>query len=202
MRTRESRTRVGGRRRQRHNPLRRRSDVVEAWTALAVAVVLCVGAPLAGLAAGWHAYDTARATAAEQRAERHRVRAEVVGSHSHSASVPGAEGDRRPVHRVNVRWSEPGERPRTATTRVPPAVRVGDHTYVWVDGRDRVVPAPTSRTVIWQHALAVGACGAAVAAAVVLALHTLVRRCAMRRRLAEWDRAWSHTGPNWTRNHT
>lgn len=40
------RTRVHGWR-WRRNPLRRHSDVVEAWTALIVAVLLLVGAPLA-----------------------------------------------------------------------------------------------------------------------------------------------------------
>ncbi|NSL42795.1 hypothetical protein HO151_00845, partial [Streptomyces sp. 8P21H-1] len=67
MRTREKRTRQQLVRKQRHNPLRRRSDVVEAWTALVVAVLLCAGAPLAGLGVGWWAYDGARDTAAVQR---------------------------------------------------------------------------------------------------------------------------------------
>ncbi|MFF3487799.1 hypothetical protein ACFYXC_31630 [Streptomyces sp. NPDC002701] len=201
MRTRETRTRtrvIG--RRQRHNPLRRRSDVVEAWTALAVAVVLCVGAPLAGLAAGWWAYDGARSTAAEQRAERHRVRAEVVGGTP--ATTPSAEGDRRPVQRVGVRWTEPGGQVRTGTTRVSAGTRAGDHTDIWLDGRDRIVPAPTSRTVVWQHGLAVGACAAGAAGAAVLALHAVVRRVAARRRLAEWERAWARTGPEWARHRT
>lgn len=43
------RTRMWGRR-LRRNPLRRRSDVVEAWTVLAVAVLLLLGAPLLGAA--------------------------------------------------------------------------------------------------------------------------------------------------------
>ncbi|WP_260334492.1 Rv1733c family protein [Streptomyces beigongshangae] len=197
MRTREKRTREMVLR-QRHNPLRRRSDVVEAWTALVVAVVLCAGAPLAGLAVGWWAYDGARGTAAVQRAERHQVRAEVV--ERGPGSAPGAEGDRRPVQRVVVRWSGPDGREHTGTTRVAAGTRVGDHTHVWLDGRDRIVPAPTSGTVVWQHALVVGACGAVLAAVGVLALHTLVRRVAARRRLAEWERAWARTGPEWTRH--
>lgn len=197
MRTREKRTRVIGWR-QRHNPLRRRSDVVEAWTALVVAVVLWAGAPLAGLAAGWWAHDGARATAAEQRAERHRVLAEVVDGTPAAAS--GAAGDRRPVRRVTVRWTEPGERARTGETRMSPGTRTGDHTYVWLDDRHRIVPAPTSGTVIWQHTLAVGACGAGLAAAGVLALHALVRRAAARRRMAEWEQDWARTGPEWARH--
>ncbi|MEU9190190.1 hypothetical protein AB0D14_37815 [Streptomyces sp. NPDC048484] len=199
MRTREMRTRMIGRR-QRHNPLRRRSDVVEAWTALVLTVVLCVGAPLAGLAAGWWAYDAARATAAEQRAERHRVRAEVV--EGAPASTPRAEGDRRPVQRVSVRWTEPGEQTRTGATRVSAGTRVGDHTYIWLDDRDRIVPAPTNRTVVLQHALAVGTCAAGLAAAGVLALRALIRRVAARHRMAEWEQDWSRTGPEWTRHRT
>ncbi|WP_328498206.1 hypothetical protein OHS59_39965 [Streptomyces sp. NBC_00414] len=199
VRARVLRTQVIGRH-GRHNPLRRRSDVVEVWTAMVVTAVLWAGAPLAGLAAGWWAYDGARSTAAEQRAERHRVLATVV--ESAPSSAPRAEGDRRPVQRVTVRWAEPGERTRTGETRVPAGAGVGDHTYVWLDWRDRIVPAPTSGTVVWQHTLAVGACGAGLAAAGVLALHALVRRVAARRRLAEWEQEWARTGPEWARHRT
>jgi hypothetical protein len=65
--------------RWQHNPLRRRSDVVEAWTLLIVAVLLFVVTPLVGVAAGLRAHDTARSVAAAQRADRHQVRARVVG---------------------------------------------------------------------------------------------------------------------------
>ncbi|MFI1209535.1 hypothetical protein ACH4UV_18200 [Streptomyces sp. NPDC020802] len=194
---RETRTRVFGRR-WRHNPLRRRSDVMEVWTVLAVAVLLCVGVPSAGLVAGWWAYDGARDTAARQRAERHQVRAEVV--EGAPASPTGSEGDRRPAHRVSVRWTEPGERARTGEATVPAGTRAGEHTYVWLNGRDRIVPAPLDGTVVWQHTLAMGACGAGLATAGVLAAHALVRRIATRRRLAEWEREWARTGPEWARD--
>ncbi|MGC5565453.1 Rv1733c family protein [Streptomyces sp. FR-108] len=198
-RAREKRARVIARR-WRHNPLCRRADVVEAWTALVVSVVLWAGTPLAGLAAGRWAYEGARATAAEQRAERHRVLAEIVeGSH---VSAPGGEGDRRPVQRVSVRWAEPGERTRKGETRVAAGAGAGDRTYIWVDRQDRIVPAPTSDTVVRQHALAVGACATGVAAAGVLTLHALIRRRAACRRLAEWEREWARTGPEWARHHT
>ncbi|MFS8199915.1 hypothetical protein ACLVWQ_14655 [Streptomyces sp. CWNU-52B] len=197
MSTREKRTRVAGRR-QRHNPLCRRSDVLEAWTVLVVTVALWAGAPLAGLALGRWAYEGARATAAEQRTERHRVLAEIVEGTPTAAPATGS--DRRPVQRVTVRWTGPGERAHTGETRVSAATRVGDHRYVWLDDRDRIVPAPTSRTVVWQHTLAVGACGAGLAVAGVLAAHALVRRAATRRRMAEWEREWARTGPEWARH--
>ncbi|WP_151481953.1 Rv1733c family protein [Streptomyces albicerus] len=191
------RTRVRGWR-WRHNPLRRRSDVVAAWTALVVAVLLCVGAPLAGLTVGWRMYDGARAAAAEQRAERHRVRAEVT-EHA-PAAVPVAEGDRQPTYRVTVRWAEPGEPPRTDETRVPAGTRVGDRTDIWLDDRGRIVPAPADGTAIWQHTLTAGACATGVVAACVLGAYAVVRRIATRRRLAEWEQEWARTGPEWGRH--
>ncbi|MBW8820836.1 MAG: hypothetical protein JF598_22125, partial [Streptomyces sp.] len=71
------RTRVRGWR-WRRNPLRRRSDVIEAWTVLAVAALMLLGAPLVGAVVGWWAHGDARAVAAAQHSERHRVRAQVV----------------------------------------------------------------------------------------------------------------------------
>ncbi|MER5296947.1 DUF3592 domain-containing protein [Streptomyces pharetrae] len=190
------RTRVRGWR-WRRNPLRRRSDVVEAWTVLVVAVLLVVGAPLAGLGTAWWAYQDARATAAEQRAERHRVRAEVVGGDPRSTSA--AHGGRAYAYRVTVRWTDPEDGVRTAVARVPAGTEEGDRVDVWFDARGRAVPAPPDSGVIWQHTLALGFCAASGTAGAVLLGHTLVRRAAVLRRLDEWEREWARTEPEWTR---
>ena len=190
------RTRVRGWR-WRHNRLRRRSDVVAAWTALAVAVLLLVGAPLAGAVAAWRTYDEARAIAAAQSADRHRVRAEVVGKIPET--LPTVQGGAQRTLRVAVRWTEPGEGPRTATARVPVGTRQGDTVDVWFDARGRAVAPPPDDTAVWQHTLTVGACATGGAVAVVLLVHSVVRRAALRRRLTEWERDWARTGPEWTR---
>ncbi|MEV8553127.1 DUF3592 domain-containing protein [Streptomyces glaucescens] len=190
------RTSVGGRCRRR-NPLRRRSDVVEAWTVLAVAVLLVLGAPLAGAGTAWWAYQDARATAAEQRAERHRVRAEVTGAGPRSASAP--HGGRAYAYRATVRWTDPRDGVRTAVARVPAGTEAGDRVEVWFDARGRAVPAPPDGGLIWQHTLTLGFCAAGAAAGTVLLGHALVRRAAMRRRLDEWEREWARTEPEWTR---
>jgi hypothetical protein len=191
----DMRTRVRDLRR-RGNPLRRRSDVVEAWTALVVAVLLLVGAPLAGSVAGLWAHEDARATAAEQRAERHRVRAEVVSRPPDT--LPTAEGI-RDSYRVTVRWTEPGQTTRTATARVPAGTQQGDVVHVWFDARGRSVEPPTDGTAVWQHTIVLGVATAGGTAAVVLLGHAMARRVAMRRRLDEWDREWARTGPEWSR---
>ena len=183
--------------RWRSNPLRRRSDVVEAWTALVVAVLLLVAVPLAGAVAGRWVHDEARAAAAEQRAERHRVRAEVVGRVPDS--LPTADGAREQLFRVAVRWAPPGEQPRTTTARVPAGTHRGDRVDVWFDTQGRSVPPPQDGTAVWQQTLTMGVAAAGGAASVVLLGHVVVRRVAMRHRLAEWDREWTRTEPEWTR---
>lgn len=188
------RSRVRGWRR-RHSPLRRRSDVVEAWTVLAVAVLLLVVAPLAGVVAAWWAHDDARTSAREQRADRRQIRAEVVGKSSDA--LPTAQGGRQ-LTKVTVRWTEPDGGLRTATARVPVGTRTGDTVGVWLDSRGRSVTPPPDGTAIWQHTVTIGICAAGGAAAVILLGHAAVRRAAMRRRLAEWEREWARTEPQWT----
>lgn len=183
--------------RWRSNPLRRRSDVVEAWTVLAVAVLLLVGAPVAGVIAAWWAHGEARAVAAEQRADRHRVRAEVVGRTP--ASLPSVQGGRGQTVRASVRWTEPGSGPRTATARVPAGTDRGDSVEVWFDTRGRNVPPPPNETSVWQHTLTVGTCATGGACALVLLGRTVVLGAANRRRMAEWEREWALTEPQWTR---
>ncbi|CAM5308507.1 hypothetical protein ACFYZI_30940 [Streptomyces griseorubiginosus] len=189
------RTRVRGWR-WRRNPLRRRSDVVEAWTVLAVAVLLLLAAPLAGAVVGWWAHGDAQAVADEQRADRHRVRAEVTGQVPDSP--PTVQGGRERSYRVAVRWTEAGAT-RTAIARVPAGTDRGDTVDVWFDSRGRSVAPPPDGTAIWQHTLTMGACGAGGAIAVILLGHSVVRAAAHRHRLSEWERDWALTEPQWTR---
>jgi hypothetical protein len=190
------RTRVRGWR-WRRNPLRRRSDVVEAWTLLVVAVLLGVGAPALGALSAWWAHGQARAVAAEQRQERRQVRAEVIGQTPES--LPSVQAGGEHSYRATVRWTEPDGAARTTAARVPADTRRGETVDVWLDARDRGVPAPADDSLIWQHTVAFGACTTAGAAVAVLAGHTAVRRVALRHRMAEWDRAWARTEPQWTR---
>ncbi|WP_343239936.1 hypothetical protein [Streptomyces sp. SID12488] len=189
------RTRVYGWRWRRH-PLRRRSDVVEAWTVLVVAVSLCVGAPLAGVVTARWTYDEARATATVQRAERHRVHAVAVGGAG--AGAPSALAGRQHLYRVRVLWREPGAGARTATAHVPPGTRRGDTVDLWLDAHGRPVAAPPSAVAVRQHTVAMGIGAAGLTTGVVLLARTAVRRTVVQRRLMEWERAWARTEPEWT----
>ncbi|MEU6773126.1 hypothetical protein [Streptomyces sp. NPDC046759] len=186
--------------RWQRNPLRRRSDVVEAWTVLIVAVLLFVVTPLVGVAAGLRAHDAARSLAASQRAERHEVSAQVIGDPPERLSSEQV-GRARP-YRAEVRWSEPGKAARTAWVRVPAGTRTGDTVSVWFDARGRGVAPPPDDAAVLQHAVMAGLCAAAGTAAVVLLGHAVERRIALRHRLAEWEREWARTGPRWTQPRT
>ncbi|MEU1594926.1 hypothetical protein ABZ468_19125 [Streptomyces sp. NPDC005708] len=190
------RTRVRGWR-WRRNPLRRRSDVIEAWTALLVAVLLCVGAPLAGTVAAWTAYDDAHSTQVSQRAQRHQVSAVLV--EDAPSPAPSTQGTRQPLYDVKVRWKEPGRGTRTTVAQVPAGSRRGERTDVWLDARDHGVAAPPSDAAVWQHALTSGVWAAGGAAGAVLLARAVNRRVAERHRMAEWEAEWARTGPDWRR---
>nr|WSY58077.1 hypothetical protein OG999_47825 [Streptomyces sp. NBC_00886] len=189
--------RTRARRRRRHNPLRRRSDVVETWTALAVAVLLFVGAPLAGAAAGLWAHDQARTIAVAQRADRHRVHAQVIGNPP--AELPSVEGSRPHSFLVAVRWTEPGKGQRTASAEVPAGTERGDMVDVWFDTKGRSVGAPPGEVLVWQHTFTVAACATGGVIGLVLLASMVTRRVSLRHRLAEWERDWALTEPQWTR---
>ncbi|KUO17796.1 Rv1733c family protein [Streptomyces dysideae] len=189
------RTRVRGWR-WRHNPLRRRSDVVEAWTVLAVVVLLLVGAPLVGAVAAWWSHDEARATAEAQRDGRRQVRAEVL--EKTTEAFPPVPGGQQQATRATVRSTEPGDGPRTATARIPADARTGETVDVWLDSQGRSVAPPPGRLAVWQHTITIGACAAGGAAAVILLGHSAVRHTATRHRLAEREGEWARTEPEWT----
>jgi hypothetical protein len=114
------------------------------------------------------------------------------------AAVPGG---RQHAYRATVRWSEPGTGRRTAVAQVPADIRPGDVVHVWFDSRGRSVAPPPDDTAVWQHTLTLGACAAGGTAAAVLRGRCALRRALLRHRLAEWEREWAVTGPEWTRRH-
>ncbi|MEU1129076.1 hypothetical protein ABZ383_04310, partial [Streptomyces sp. NPDC005900] len=69
---------VAGLWRWRHNPLRRRTDLAEAWLALAALVLIVVAAPLVGTLAAGVSRGALLGSVREQRETRHAVVAAVL----------------------------------------------------------------------------------------------------------------------------
>ncbi|MFE9120430.1 hypothetical protein [Streptomyces sp. NPDC007172] len=182
--------------RWRRNPLRRRSDTVEAWTGLVLGIALFVGAPVAGSLTGLAVYDHAQATAAQQRASSRLVPATVL---ENVPTSPAAADEiaARPVHSVVVRWTASDGRSVTGKANMPEGTESGSTVKIWVDGRDKVTAAPRSRADSWAQATGTGGVSTTAAGLVVGGVWLAVRSALDRRRMARWEHDWAVTGPQW-----
>ncbi|MET8130575.1 hypothetical protein ABZV24_01075 [Streptomyces sp. NPDC005251] len=176
--------------RWRSNPLRRRDDIVEAWTVLAVWAVFAVGGSVAGLVTA-HAADE---TFAAQRAERQPVRAVVLNDVPISApAIGGAYGRRM----ATVRWAASDGSIRTGRTQVDTGLMAGSRVTVWQDGHGRLTTAPSSSAEAAIESDFLGVAAAAGLAGPVFGAGAVIRWQLDRRRVDEWGREWDRVGPRW-----
>ncbi|WP_349345301.1 Rv1733c family protein [Streptomyces rapamycinicus] len=188
-------TQVRGRRmwRWRHNPLRRRSDVIEAWVVLVTGLVMAVGGPVAGVAAG----TAVDASLRQERADRHRVPA--VLKEDAPVAQPAADGSATGQVRAIVRWTGPDGAVHTGTARVHDGSKAGTATEIWTDDRGRMVQRPPTPSRSPPARCSPGRPAAGVGA-VSLAGRGVARWRLDRARTREWGRAWAEVGPRWSRH--
>ncbi|MFF4509142.1 hypothetical protein [Streptomyces sp. NPDC001401] len=164
--------------RWRRNPLRRGSDLAEAWILLAL-----TGALLAGVAAA----DGVQRVLDRQHVERHPVSASLVEDAAGVHATSTAYGDRV---WATVRWRAPDGSARTGQARVPVDAPAGARVMVWTDERGALTSKPASRGEVAVQAAMVGSLAAVGAGGVVLAGARLARGCLDRRRMRQWDVEW------------
>lgn len=190
--------------RWRRNPLRRPTDLFEAWVAFAAMVCVLVVAPAVGWVAGLRVDGTLQQAAHEQRQERHLVPAVVV--RPVAASAAGASADpsaqRTAPHRTQIvaAWTAPDGSSHQGTVPAaeePP--RPGDRFRIWTDARGRLVGQPLDPSAAVFHAGTAGLAAAICVAALVETVRRLVVRRLVHRRYIRLDRAWAAAGPDWGR---
>ncbi|WP_406346737.1 hypothetical protein [Streptomyces sp. NBC_00648] len=187
--------------RWRRNPLRRRSDVVEAWTVLVLAAAVWIGLPAAGLSAGAVAYSAAHTTAVAQRASSRPVDAVVIrNTPPISPSANGGGGASK--DRAAVRWTEADGTSGTGIAKVDAGSTAGQHVRIWLDTHGRVVEEPLDDREVWLISLSWATIAAMATTTALLGVRSVVRRCAHRHRMAEWELAWARTEPEWRRPRT
>ncbi len=182
--------------RWRRNPVKRRSDVVEAWAGLTVGAVLVIGAPLTGMVA---ANGTQQSIAAQNDA-RHRVSAVLVRD-APTAAAARSTGANPDQVRAVVRWAGPDGQVRTGNIVVEPGTKAGTSTQVWLDGRDQLTEPPLSPGQTTLQADIMGGAAAGGFCVAVLVGHRLVRLELDRRRARGWQREWAKVEPQWSRGH-
>ncbi|MEU4951826.1 Rv1733c family protein [Streptomyces lavendulae] len=190
--------------RWRRNPLRRPTDLFEAWVAFAALVCVLLVAPALGCAAGLKVDGTLQRAAREQRHERYLVPAVVVGPTpgpvAGSATDPGAGRQAPERTRIVASWTAPDGSSHEGT--VPAAEEPplpGDRFRIWTDIRGRLVGRPLDPSAASFHAGVAGLAAALTAAALAETLRRLVVRRLMHRRYTRLDRAWAAAGPDWGR---
>ncbi|MFF4505079.1 hypothetical protein [Streptomyces sp. NPDC001401] len=178
--------------RWRSNPLRRHSDVVEAWIVLLAWAVATVGAVLAGVVGA----QAAQRAVEHDRAGRRPVSAVLV------KTVPGdgrdvVTGMRYDRVRATVRWSDGKGTVRTGTTDVKPTAKPGSAVSVWTDGHGRLVSAPVNSVEATTRVVLAGTGVALATGLVVLGGGLLVRLRVQRRATERWGAEWERVGRQW-----
>ncbi|MBG0857182.1 hypothetical protein I2W78_36375 [Streptomyces spinoverrucosus] len=190
--------------RWRHNPLRRTTDLVEAWVALAALLLILLVAPVIGSLAGSAAQDSLRRSVREQRESRHLVTATVVRELQRSTLAADPESASRDSRtRVLAHWTAPDgtEHNGSVLTRLK-APEPGDRFAIWTDEQGRTVARPLDPATATTHAVLAGFGAALLTACLVEAGRRLIVWRMVLRRYARWDQAWDRAGPDWGRTGT
>lgn len=193
---------IGGIWRWRHNPLRRGTDLAEAWLALCALLLILFAAPVVGALVGGAAQGVLQATVREQRASRHEVTATVVRLVRGSSTEvdPDTATGREARTRVVADWTAPdGARCRGTVLAGLRTPRLGDRFRMWTDAHGRLTARPLDSATATTHAVLAGFGAALLTAGAVEGGRRAVLWRMVRRRYARWDRAWDRTGPDWGR---
>lgn len=190
--------------RWRGNPLRRPTDLAEAWTALGAAVLIALGVPLCGLLAGLLVHQDMARAVLEQQHQRTLVTATVVRALPHPPVDSDPEtSTARDAHRPVVSgWTAPDGTLRTGTVLVGKEHTPGNRFRIWTDSRGRIVQRPLDSTTAASHAVLAGSGAGAAAGALVEGARRLVVWRLMVRRYEQWDREWEEEGQDWGRTGT
>ncbi|MFE1895125.1 hypothetical protein [Streptomyces yangpuensis] len=179
--------------RWRRNPLRRRSDVAEAWLGVAAAALLLVLVPTLGVATA----AVAEHSALDQARGLHRTTAHLVGD---APAAPARFSNLATEDRVSarVRWTTPSGTSKSGAALVAAGNRAGSPVTVWLDDAGRIHPAPPTAAQARSQAAAFGAAAGAGVCVLVLGGWWGARARLETRRSARWDRDWaefdSHRG--------
>lgn len=185
----------------RRSALCRRTDLTEGWITLCAALLLLLGAPLAGVAGGLAAHGELSDVVREQHRHRHRVWATVEQPVDRPPAGPGRAGTDEAPERFPVlaSWEAPDRVTHSGTVQAVRPLAPGERFPVWTDAQGALTSPPLPPGGAVAHSVAAGlvACGL-TGVAVVAGRRAAVRRL-LRRRYAGWEEEWARIGPDWGR---
>lgn len=186
---------------RRHNPLWRRTDRIEAWVALAAAVLIVLGATSVGWLTGRAAHGALLTTVRIQHQQRHLEWVTVDRLISRTPLDPDPEtSSQRDAHRrVLARWTAPDGTARLGQLAAPRPVEPGERFRIWTDGRGRVVPRPMDADTAATHAVLAGLGTAAGIGMMIEGARRMVVWQLVVHRFRRWDEEWERAGQDWGR---
>jgi hypothetical protein len=176
------------------NPLRRRSDRLEAAIVTGLLAMFLIGAPVLAIVAGRVADGLGLREQHAQQAWRQVPATVLQGAATVSAPSDGSAGNWVPA-----RWRTPGGRQLEGLVAVDSTPRPGQRVPVWTDGAGRLTAPPLTHGQIQADVALAAATAPLVLAVVLLAARGAARLILNRRRMAAWEQAWRSVGPRWTR---
>jgi len=172
------------------NELRRRSDRIEAWFLLALAITFVpLAAAAAVSAARWvHAEGTRQIRAGPRLTQ---VTAVLMRN-----APPATFGSF--LLWVPARWTAGGVR-ETGAVPAAPGTQAGTSVEVWLDGAGKVQQPPLTPNQLSARVMVAAVMTPPLVAGGMLLAWRGLRWLLDRRRLAAWGESWSMIGPSWTR---
>jgi len=183
--------------RLRHNPLRRRSDLLEACIGIGLTLAALAATPLAMFLVGDAAHHHYTRTAQHQIETRHHTTA-VLLEDARRHPEPGSAEAKKTRYPTKVRFTDPNGHTHTATTDVQPALPKGSTIRVWASIDGKITDPPLSPSQVRSRAMGSAIIAALGVHATAAVAYGTASRTLHRRNLAAWDTAWAETAPRWT----
>jgi hypothetical protein len=178
-----------------NNPLRRRTDRLQACLGASLLLAFLIGAPLLSIAAARWAGHVGTT---EQRAQRASHEVTAVLLHGTPAPVLFASGLQVGAW-VPARWTAPDGQARTGEIEVSDGLGAGAKVPIWVTTAGEPTSPPLTGRAVTARVVLAAAVAPVLLAAALACLAAIGRWVFDRRRLARWDAAWATVGPRWTK---
>jgi hypothetical protein len=178
------------------NPLRRRTDWIEAVVRLAAIILFLAAVPLAMITAGRQADHLALNQVHAQQAADRQLTA-VLLQPAPPTGVPNPYNSIQ-MTTVLARWQPPGQPPRTGQVPAPAGAGAGSSVPVWLSASGAVTSPPPDHQMIAGDVFIAATTTGLVTILLVLGASALTRRVLDHRRMGAWDAEWQATGPRWS----
>ncbi|WP_280853171.1 MULTISPECIES: hypothetical protein [unclassified Streptomyces] len=196
---------ISGLWRWRRNPLRRATDLAEAWLGLVALLLILVVGPVVGAATGHAAQGALQQSVREQHETRRLVTATVIRPLDRSPldADPEAASGRDLRTRVVADWTAPDGTSRHGTVMAAlETPHRGDRFTLWTDLHGRTAARPLDSATATTHAVLAGIGAALLTGGLIEGGRRLAVWRMVRGRYTRWDQAWDRAGPDWGRTGT